>query len=790
MTGLRRLVGSWLSALALCGLPLGAAVAQTPGAEALARDTRLIPYEVNVNNAQTGSWVLLERQGKLYASEDALAEWRLQRPAPVLAIDYRGQNWYPLAAIPGFQATPNPSEQSLDLRFAPAAFAATQLGGGGAARTALSPVEPALFVNYDLSYTDTSTAQTSGMRDLGALLELGAASRHGVLTSSHVGRNLNSSDTTQQPSWVRLETTFTHDVPERQASLRLGDSVVRNPTWGRAVYFGGVQLGRNFALTPGFITQPLPTLTGMAGAPSTMELYVNDVLRQTSNVPAGPFVVNNFPLLTGAGEARLMVRDVLGRETVIDQPFFYSASLLEAGLSDWSVEAGAVRHSLGMLSDDYGERFTAGRLRRGLSRQLTVEGRFELAENTRGAGAGVAASLWGQTLGQLAWNGSHTKDSGDGNEWMVGLERRSLKHGITVRQEEASRDFRHIGLLPGTLPYRRQTSASYSYASGSIGTLGLAYAELETYDRGALRTYSANYGMRVGSRSSLNFLATSVEGSSSGNSVAVQLTIPLDRQLVSASNVTQHAGQTDAYTGASRNLSGDTGVGWRALAGSRSDQSYAEGGVYYQGDRGLVSADISESAAQQTVRIGAQGGLVLMDSRLFASRRLQESFALVEVPGYAHVGVGFQGRVLTHTDADGVALVPRLLPYQTNSIRLDPAELPISAELDSIEMTAVPAARSGVKLVFPVRSGRGALIKIVLADGEPAPAGAALTLLGDGKEFFVARRGEAFVTGLQPRNVLRLHWGEQTCDMDITLPPGSPDDIARVGPVVCQGVQR
>ena len=87
-------------------------------------------------------------------------------------------------------------------------------------------------------------------------------------------------------------------------------------------------------------------------------------------------------------------------------------------------------------------------------------------------------------------------------------------------------------------------------------------------------------------------------------------------------------------------------------------------------------------------------------------------------------------------------------------------------------------------------AGRQVAEPLVLADGEPAPAGAALTLLGDGKEFFVARRGEAFVTGLQPRNVLRLRWGEQTCDMDIALPPGSPDDIARVGPVVCQGVQR
>jgi outer membrane usher protein len=48
----------------------------------------------------------------------------------------------------------------------------------------------------------------------------------------------------------------------------------------------------------------------------------------------------------------------------------------------------------------------------------------------------------------------------------------------------------------------------------------------------------------------------------------------------------------------------------------------------------------------------------------------------------------------------------------------------VSAEIDSIEQSVVPAWRSAVKVAFPVRSGRGALLRIVLDDGEAAPAGA------------------------------------------------------------------
>ena len=112
-------------------------------------------------------------------------------------------------------------------------------------------------------------------------------------------------------------------------------------------------------------------------------------------------------------------------------------------------------------------------------------------------------------------------------------------------------------------------------------------------------------------------------------------------------------------------------------------------------------------------------------------------------------------------------------------------------------MLAVPFVPSGtvptvnpatVKVRFPVRSGRGALLKIVFDDGEPAPLGAIVQITGDNQEFYVARRGEAFVTGLQPGSRVTLSWKEQRCTFDVVLPAESPDEIARVGPLSCTGV--
>ncbi len=700
------------------------------------------------------------------------------------------QTWFPLSAVPGFEARFNFSNQSVELVFAPAAFAATRLARDATARPELSPTVPAAFLNYDLSYTRSADRNAPGTHELGALTELGLSASGGVLTSSFVGRNLNSNDAALPRTWRRLETTYTRDFLDSSTTLRLGDSSTRAGTWGRPAYFGGLQIGRNFALTPGYISQPIPVISGTSSAPSTVELYINDVLRQTSNVPTGPFTIDNFPLLTGAGQARVVVRDLLGRETVLVQPFFTHTYLLEQGLTDWSGEAGAVRRNLGSDSADYGQRFASGMVRHGVSKSLTLEGRGEWGQDTRGAGFGLSYALPFQALAQAALAVSQDDAAGRGSEWMLGMEKITFRQSFTARAQGARRDYRQVSMDAAALPYKMQLFGSYSYSTDGFGVLGLGAARIATYDRGALTTYNTNYSMRVGQRGTLIFNATRVSGSSSGNSASVSFLIPLEAQVTASSSLSHKAGQTDGYASISKGLSSETGTGWRALAGTRAGQSYSEGGLSYQGNKGLLRADVNAFAAQQTVRLGAQGGVVAMDGHVFATRRVQDSFALVEVAGYANVGVGFQGSTLTRTNDHGVALLPRLLPYQRNSIRLDPSELPISAEIDNIEQIAVPAARSGVKVVFPVRSGRGALIRIVLDDGAAAPAGAEIELVGDHKEFFVARRGEAFVTGLQTTNSLRLKWNGAVCTFEVNLPPGGPDNIARVGPVVCPGVVR
>jgi outer membrane usher protein len=492
------------------------------------------------------------------------------------------------------------------------------------------------------------------------------------------------------------------------------------------------------------------------------------------------------------------VRDVLGRETVVVQPFFSHSALLEQGLGDWSLETGAVRENLGTENADYGQRFASGLLRYGLTKQTTLEVSSQLGRDTQTLGASVSQALPLGIFGYASLAASRDRTTvsgsqavGSGREWSLGLEHNSLRHGLSGRWVGASRGYRQLGLQSGTLPTKLESSLNYTYSAERFGSVGVGAARIDTFDRGRLTTLSANYSVRIGERASLSISASRVMGTSKGTSVGLNLNIPLGNSITSSSSVNHRSGgQADAYTSVSQGLTSDTGTGWRALAGSRAGQGYGEAGVYHQNDKALLSADTSASRGQTSVRLGLQTALVWIGGKVFSSRRVQDGFALVEVPGYADVGVGFQGNSSTRTDSNGVAFLPRLQAYQRNSIRLDPTELPINAELDTIEQIAVPASRSGVRVTFPVRSGRAALIKIVMDNGAEAPAGTEVELAGDSKEFFVARRGEAFITGLQATNTLLLKIAGSPCKVDITMPTtNKPDEIVRLGPLVCRGVK-
>lgn len=775
--------------------------------------------EVRVNGMPVGTWEVLERDGGYWVSGEALRAWRLLMPGPARPQMSRQRLWWPLFAVPGYRAQLDAARQALELEVLADAFAPTALGAAPAAPQALTEPMAAAFVNYDITWTEARGAGTA-QSDRGLLTEAGLTGPAGVLLSTQVLRWQRARGTEGATDSRRIETHWTRDWPQHELTLRVGDSWTRASTWGRQAAFGGVQLGTQRALWRPGAGMARPVLSGSALTPSTVELYVNESLRQTVQVPPGPFTLENTAPLAGAGEARLVVRDLLGRETVIVRPFFTDPQLLEPGLLDWSIEAGRVRRGFGpgAQDDGYGDAFAQAWGRLGVRPELTIESRLQGQARTVHLGAAASVAVVSRALLQLALAGS-SSEGREGGSALLTLQSNGARDGVALRLAASSRDHVEVGRPAFERPPRSEASLAWRAGTGRGDAWGASVATLRRHDGAAVSTGTLSYSQRLPRWGHLVWSASRVDSTAAAGggapapgtrhttSLQVLALVPLQglpgggRPVATAQLQRQRGadGQTrlEGLFAAYGPMASDTGWGWRALAGRRAGQTAAEAGLQRQADRVLLGLDLSAIESQATtVRGLAQGAFVLAEGRLLAARRIEDSFALVEVPGHADVGVGLDGPPVIQTDTQGLALLPRLTALRPNRVRLDPNSLPADAELDTIELEALPPWRSGVKLRFPVREGRGALLSFLVADDRPAPRGAMLSLQGEQREFLVGGRGEAYVNGLQPGQPRRatLSWQGQACEVEVVWSRPRDEaaaalDLPRLGPWRCPGIQ-
>jgi outer membrane usher protein len=50
------------------------------------------------------------------------------------------------------------------------------------------------------------------------------------------------------------------------------------------------------------VTFPLPAIGGLAEQDAVVDVLIDNLARVSGEVPAGPFAVDNLPVVTGAGE--------------------------------------------------------------------------------------------------------------------------------------------------------------------------------------------------------------------------------------------------------------------------------------------------------------------------------------------------------------------------------------------------------------------------------------------------------------------------------------------------------
>jgi len=754
----------------------------------MAEDARyalnIYALKVNGQDMGVGPILLSKSEGYLARAED-FETWGLKQ-ANSAPIKFMDENYYSLSEVKGYKFTLDEVEQALLLEFDPTAFKPTVLSA--LTETVLpGPAEKGGYANYDL-YGTSSNSPQSNQTNLNGQLELGLFNQWGSGVSSFNGQNLYMSPAVPNAATqvTRLETSWIRDFPENKQTIRFGDSNGRSGVWGHPVKFGGVQFGTNFATQPGFVTIPQPVFSGEAILPSTTDVYINGMRQRSLPVTPGLFQLNNIPMITGSGEVKMVVKDMLGREQVITQPFYITPALLRPGVEDYTVELGFIRNNYGLESATYGRPMAVLTQRRGFSDKLTTELRAEALPNQKTAGIAVTY-IPPVPLALTLATALSAGQNGSGDFLLLGIDHQTFR-GINfgLRTQFTSNNFTQIGAgLPGQT---KQYTASMGFPT-RMGSFGISYTSLKNANSLRSEYISANYSHTIGRRASVNVsLSTSMSGVSN-TMLNLFLNYPLDNGVLLSSNTSTQQGHTTGTVQLQKPPPQGNGMGYRALVGGQQGAvQREEAGLTLQSDYGLYMFDVGRAPALTSYRMSASGGLAMMDGHAFLSRHIYDGFAIAQVPGYPDVPVYLNGQLSARTNNEGYAYLYGLPSYQKSKIRINTDEMPMEAQIEKAEVEVVPHYRSGVSLKFPVEISVGALLKLVAQNGEPLPNGTVLVIEGRMEEFQVALDGEAYITGLGKSNKLNATWYGQRCQVDVEMPE-NPGPQPHIGPLICKGIQ-
>lgn len=737
----------------------------------------LLAVELNQVNVSGGAMVLREADGTIWLRAGDLQTWRIRVPATAgEALD--GQMFYRLSDLEGVAFRLDEARQTLMLTARPEALLVAAPLSLARSRPMLSPAGMGGFLNYDLF-----GRVSPGSSGEGAQFELGFFNRWGVGLNTFAFEEGRAGG-----RGIRLETAWIKDWPDRLTTLQLGDSLSRTASlFGGVARFAGIQYGANFATQPQLITTPLQTLSGETALPSVAEIYVNNNLIQRRDIPAGGFSITDIPAISGSGEVTVVVKDILGREQIITQPFYSSPILLAEGLSDFSFEAGVERENFAKHSADYGGALASATWRKGLTDHLTVETHGEWTKNHFNLGLGGVWLMprYGVLGAGLA--GSST-DNGQASLETLTYEYSQDGFSVGARQQWAGGEYRHLGQADNESLPARQTSVFGGLSLGKSGNFALAYFKQDKRAGADTEFATLSYQLGLPWRGTLllNYLQTLT--GEKAKAATLSLTFPFgERSTVSYQhrNDLKRDGDADVhYLTLQQSLPAGEGWGYRVQVSDREENDL---GFAYQGRYGTYAADMLQRSDGTTTHLMARGGLGWLSGKLFASRMIDEGFGVVDVSGFAGVRVYAENQLMGKTGQDGKLLLPQLRPYEENDIRIDHRDLPMDADIETLRLKIAPHFRSGVPIEFPVKHLHPALLTLMLEDGRPVPPGARVTRMGGNTYYSVGMNGLVYVEDMDADFELVVNYTGGQCRARVAMPV-SDEPQPDLGQQVCREV--
>jgi outer membrane usher protein FimD/PapC len=199
-----------------------------------------------------------------------------------------------------------------------------------------------LYVNYDFMATNSQYGQNKAL-----LTDIVYSDKSGY--TLRTVQQLGSQD-----GMVRYFTNVEFNDEKTLQTRVFGDNYSSSFAKEAGVKFFGVQVRKNYALSPDYVYYPTLTMNGKANALSTYDIYENNRLVSSGKFQRGEFSVSDYANPTSdGGDVKLVVRDANGFEQVINSSLYFSPMSLKEGETSYAVDLGKAYKNVSEFEDGF-----------------------------------------------------------------------------------------------------------------------------------------------------------------------------------------------------------------------------------------------------------------------------------------------------------------------------------------------------------------------------------------------------------------------------------------------------
>lgn len=602
------------------------------------------------------------------------------------------------------------------------------------------------FLNYNLHY-----ARVDGFNETSGLAELGIFKDYWMFKNDLIYRDEVEDN---QDRVSRLNTSFQIEFPEKYQMLTLGDTfTVYNPLLD-SVRFGGISFGTNFTSYPDFIYWNVPTLKGSATLPSTVDLYINGVNIYQNNITPGHYNINTGASIQQAGEAQVVVEDVLGNRTVQSFSVYVNSQLLRPGLNEYNVSLGKLRYDYNYEPNDYRDFFGNVYFRRGITDSTTLGTNLTYSDDVQNIGL-----LWTQAIGKYAlldtMASSGHSDFGDGYSLGAAVSRSSRRLGYGVSGKYYSPEYRGLGFddLGQNIKYDNLAYLSI-FELPIINNLNINYIE-RTYYPNSDNAFSdsklvtVGFSRMIGRQASFAFNYYKDFGDIENDGAYISLNYNFDQRRsanlsynvdeqvdlsYSRSSITQNG--VDYTVGASYQQD-DGSVGYNAYTALKMPA----GNLYLSHDE---DDDFSFSQADY------QGAVVWLGRKVALTKYVSNAFALVNVENIPDIEVYRGLTPVGKTSRKGHVFVHDIVPYVNYNLSFNQDQLDMYDSVPFTSKNIVGMNQRGYKINFEVERTGLIVLRLLTPEKQTFAVGSEVYLDSNSKEFVpVGSDGKAYLYGVK-----------------------------------------